>query len=248
MERTLSVVLPAFNEEKNISSVLDKHVSVLNSLGPKLMDWEILCLNDGSTDRTEEILSVAQKRWSKVKILKHEVNQGIFQSYARLFQSTRGTHVYVTAADGQWPAHNLLKMIEPVFHNDIDLVVGLRLNRKEHYGIVRRAVSFAFNWLPRILLGVPTHDAGSIKLGRRDVFQMNLISRSPFAEAERIVRAVKAGCRIQYVPIDFYKRTSGTPRGANLSNVVRSLTDCFRVFLADRLGYLSVRNTFHAEA
>ena len=109
-----------------------------------------------------------------------------------------------------------------------DLVVGVRPNRSEIYSVSRRAISFLFNLLPRIFFGVKTSDAGSIKLGVKDVFKFDLISRSPFVEAERIILARRRGYRVAFVPIEFLSRTAGKERGASWRNVRQSLIDCFR--------------------
>jgi hypothetical protein len=110
-----------------------------------------------------------------------------------------------------------------------DLVLVVRQNQRAVYSPRRRLISHAFKLLTRILFAVATRDAGSIKLGVREVFTCNVISRSPFAEAERIIRAHRHGCRIEFVPIDFLPRTHGKAKGATLRNVVASIRDCFRL-------------------
>ena len=110
-----------------------------------------------------------------------------------------------------------------------DLVLVVRQNQRAVYSPRRRLISHAFNLLTKMLFGVATQDAGSLKLGIRDLFTCALISRSPFAEAERIIRAHRHGCRIEFVPIDFLPRTHGNAKGATLRNVVASIRDCFRL-------------------
>jgi glycosyltransferase involved in cell wall biosynthesis len=223
----LSVVLPAYNEESTIEEVILEHHRVLRSLGSRLSDWEIVCLDDSSTDSTPAILKKLAASVPKLRVLTHEKNQGIYASFHDLFTSARGTHVYLTASDGQWPADNLIMMLAEL-EAGADLVVGVRPNRSEIYSASRRAISFLFNLLPRIFFGVKTSDAGSIKLGVRDVFKFDLISRSPFVEAERIIQARRRGYRVAFVPIQFLSRTAGKERGASWRNVRRSLIDCFR--------------------
>jgi hypothetical protein len=109
-----------------------------------------------------------------------------------------------------------------------DLVVGVRLNRAEIYGLKRRLVSRAFNYLPELLFGVKTMDAGSVKLGWRELFTLDLISRSPFIEAERIINAVRRGCRVDFVPVEFKPRGTGKASGASWTNIFASARDCLR--------------------
>ena len=223
----LSVVLPAYNEQSTIEEVVLEHHRVLGSLGSRFSDWEIVCLDDASSDATPAILKKLAASVPKLRVLTHSSNQGIYASFHDLFASARGTHIYLTASDGQWPAANLVTMLAAL-EAGADLVVGVRLNRSEIYSASRRAISFLFNLLPRIFFGVKTSDAGSIKLGVRDVFRFDLISRSPFVEAERIIHARRRGFRVAFVPIEFLSRTAGKERGASWLNIRRSLIDCFR--------------------
>ncbi|HEV2687400.1 MAG TPA: glycosyltransferase family 2 protein [Bryobacteraceae bacterium] len=225
----LSVVLPAYNEQGSIEQVILDHERVLHTLGGELEDWEIVCLDDASQDQTLSILNRLAPNIPKLRVLRHERNQGIFQSFHDLFAAAHGTHVYLTASDGQWPAENLAKML-PALRNGADLVVGVRGNRNEIYSASRRVVSYLFNLMPRLLFGVRTSDAGSIKLGLREIFTLDLISRSPFVEAERIIQARRHGHRVEFVPIDFLRRSAGKEGGASWRNVRRSIADCFRCF------------------
>jgi hypothetical protein len=88
--------------------------------------------------------------------------------------------------------------------------------------------------LVKLLFGVETGDAGSIKLGSRAIFQMPLVSRSPFAEAERIVSAQRLGYRVASVPIRFLPRSSGKALGAGFKNILDSLRDCLKVRFGGR--------------
>ena len=108
------------------------------------------------------------------------------------------------------------------------LQVPVRTNRRDIYGPWRLLVSTGFNLLPRILFGINTEDAGGVKLGRREIFRFDLISQSPFGEAERIIRAKRDGYLVSYHPIQFTPRLAGKMSGAKLTNVFGSLRDCFR--------------------
>ena len=227
----LSVVLPVYNEQSTIEGVIADHHHILLSLGDRIGDWEIVCLDDSSTDATPEILRRLAATVPKLRVLTHETNQGIYVSFRDLFEAARGTHIYLTASDGQWPASNLTKMFATL-ESGADLVVGVRANRSQVYSLSRRVVSYLFNLLPWMLFGVETADAGSIKLGVREVFNFGLISRSPFVEAERIIQAQSRGFRVAFTPIEFLTRTAGKERGASWRNVRRSLIDCLRCLSA----------------
>jgi len=109
-----------------------------------------------------------------------------------------------------------------------DLAVGVRTNRQDVYSLRRRLVSFAFNWLSELVFGVPIRDAGSVKLGRREMFAFELLSRSPFSEAERVIRAQREGWKVVFVPIDFRARAAGAAKGASWKNIFASMRDLVR--------------------
>jgi len=224
----LSIVMPAYNEQPDIEAVIREHVEAVTKLADSLDDWEIVCLDDASQDGTATIVEQLSRHNKKIRLLRHIQNKGIYQSFTDLYLDACGTHIYATGSDGQWPASNLLKMFG-VLQTGADLVIGVRQNRSAIYSLRRRIVSQASNLLPKMLFGVATRDAGSVKLGAREVFTCDVISRSPFAEAERIIRAHKRGYRVEFVPINFLPRTHGKAKGATLRNVIASLRDCFRL-------------------
>jgi len=224
--RMLSVAMPVYNEQATIESVVLDHMKVLERLGSSVPEWEIVCVDDGSKDRTPEVLRDLQKRVPQLRVIRQE-NQGIFGAVARVYREARGSHIYATASDGQWPAENLEMLLRPAL-SGADLVIGVRSNKGEVYTPARRLISMAFNQLPRLLFGVRVEDAGSNKLGVREVFEYPLISRSVFFEVERIILAQRRGRRVEFVPIRFLTRTEGKATGASWKNLRSSASDLVR--------------------
>ena len=122
---------------------------------------------------------------------------------------------------------NLEAMLDPLLAG-ANLVVGVRTNRHEIYTVPRRIVSYFFNKLPRLLFGIAIYDAGSVKLGNRAIFQFELVSRSPFSEAERLIKAVRLGYRVVFVPIRSIPRVAGKGHGSSWKNIRASVLDMFR--------------------
>ncbi len=222
----LSIVMPAWNEEAAIENVVREHADLLEIMGGSVPPWEIVVVDDGSTDQTAALLDSLQGSISRLRVIRQE-NQGIFGAFNRAYKEARGSYIYSTGSDGQWPAGNLIRMLEAL-NGGADLVIGVRINRRTVYSPVRRLISWAFNGIPRLLFGVPVHDAGSVKLGRAEAFRFDLISRSPFFEAERIIRAQRAGMKVAFVPIAFRGRRGGHASGASWANIRRSLSDVAR--------------------
>lgn len=224
--RMLSITMPVYNEEDSIEQVVLDHVEAVERLRDVVPEWEIVCVDDGSKDRTPEILRDLLKRVPQLRVVRQD-NQGIFGAITRGYREARGSHIFGTGSDGQWPAGNMELLLRPVL-SGADLVVGVRTNRQEVYTAARRLISRAFNLLPRILFGVRVEDAGSHKLGVRDVMVYPLISRSVFFEAERIIVAQREGRRVEFVPIRFLARTGGKAMGASWKNLRGSVVDLLR--------------------
>ena len=229
------MVLPAYNEGATIESVIREHAAVLTRMKDRIPTWEIVCVDDGSEDDTGLRLDHLAQELPQLRVV-HQRNQGIFGAVSRAYREARGGSIYSTASDGQWPAENLEAMYV-AFSAGADLVIGVRTNRREVYTLWRRVISFFFNLMPRIVFGVVLADAGSIKLGKRAVFEFELLSQSPFFEAERIIRTHRSGLKIGCVPIQFLPRAAGKEKGASLRNILGSLRDlliCFRAYGGQR--------------
>jgi len=202
-------------------------VNLLEELAAAGIEWEIVCVDDGSTDRTRDVLARLQKQVPKLRVVLHSQNQGIYASFAHLYREAKGSLIYSTGSDGQWPAEHVKRLLEPV-RAGADLAVGVRTNRRDVYSFRRKLVSFGFNWLSEFVFGVPIRDAGGVKLGRREMFGFELLSRSPFAEAERVIRAQREGWKVVFVPIDFRARPAGAGKGASWKNIFASMRDLVR--------------------
>jgi dolichol-phosphate mannosyltransferase len=222
----LSVVMPAYNEETAIEGVVREHVAVLRKLEAVIPEWEIVVVDDGSKDRTAAVLENLAGEVPRLRVVRQQ-NQGIFGAFTRAYREARGTHVYSTGSDGQWPAENIGPMWKKL-ESGYGLVVGVRQNRHEVYTPARRVISRMFNLLPKVLFGAPVEDAGSVKLGVRQAFELPLISRSVFFEAERIILAHRTGLRVGFVPIEFLQRKGGKAAGASWKNIRNSSLDLLR--------------------
>jgi glycosyltransferase involved in cell wall biosynthesis len=226
----LSIVIPVFNEEKNIKAVLDEHTTRLKDVE----QWEIVCLDDASTDGTRAILDAYGSHQPRLRVLAHTINQGITISFQRLFQEARGDYIYLTAGDGQWPAENLMRLLRSLDETHADLVIGVRQGRGQVYGLGRKILSYGFNYMAKVLLHVDVQDANGIKLGRKEIFTCPMRSKSFFIELERLAAAYKKGYHIAYAPVIFLPRQYGIPQGAKLKNIAGTLKDFIQFLINNK--------------
>lgn len=226
---SVSVCFPAYNEQATIESVLTEAHELMHA---SQLDYEILVCNDGSADRTGRIIEQVARRLPNVRALNNPRNMGIHATFERLYHEASKDFVFLNSTDRQWETSLLLEMLP--LTSDFDIVIAARKNK--HYGAIRRFVSWAFNMLPSILFGVETHDAGAVKIVRREIIErFALVSRSPFSEAERLIRACRAGYRIASYPVSVSSRAAGRARGASLSAVMQAVIDVMRVWWVLRI-------------
>lgn len=225
---SVSVCFPAYNEQDTIAGVLEEAHALVAGAG---FDYEILVCDDGSTDRTPAIVDALAGEIPKMRVIHHQRNLGIHDTFEHLYREATKTFVFLNSTDRQWDTRILLDMLP--LTRDCDVVIASRIEK--YYRVDRRIVSWGFNVVPRLLFGVWTYDAGAVKLVRREIIErFALVSRSPFSEAERLIRASRAGYRILDRPTMTSPRRTGRARGISGTLVKDALLDVPRVWRALR--------------
>lgn len=225
---SVSVCFPAYNEETTITEVLQEAHSLLSDSG---LNYEILACNDGSSDGTEEIIEGLACSIPRLRVLQHARNLGIRATFEHLYQEASHEFVFLNSTDRQWKTSLLFDMLS--LTKDWDVIIASR--KDKYYGPVRQVVSWGFNAIPRLLFGVRTFDAGAVKLVRREIIErFPIVSQSPFSEAERLIRAARAGYRITQCQVEVARRETGKARGVSSKSVIEALKDVARVWWALR--------------
>jgi glycosyltransferase involved in cell wall biosynthesis len=224
---SLSIVIPAFDEEASIAQTVADAIEVGNRVTSQL---EVIVCNDGSRDATGELARTAGAR-----VLDRPINRGIEASMRTLYAHATHDWVFLMSADRQWPMTALEPMAEAAAAG-ADFVIGVRPNKREVYTRYRRIVSWGYERIVRAL-GAPGGDPGSIKLARRELLHAAVAARGVFAEGERVIRAARGGARVVEVPVEFHRRGAGKATGARRDVVTRALVDAVRVASSLALGW-----------
>ncbi|MBI5123809.1 MAG: glycosyltransferase family 2 protein [Candidatus Omnitrophica bacterium] len=221
---SVSVGFPVYNEEETIGGVLREAHELLSNSG---LDYEILVYDDGSTDRSLSIIEESAGRFPHLRVIHSPHNLGIRTAFERLYSEAKKDLVFINSADRQWKTEILFDMLPLI--KDADIVIASR--KKKPYGPLREFISWCFNAVPYIIFGVQTYDAGAVKLVKREVLKsFALVSKSPFLEAERLIRAAKAGCRIINYPVEVSPRRTGSSHGVKPKVLLSAFLDVFRVW------------------
>ena len=224
---SVSIVMPAFNEEDNIEFMLAACVETLEELTE---DWEIIVVDDASHDRTAQRAGgyAAPLPEGRVRVLRNPRNIGCHPSEILGLLAARGEYRLFISSDRQILPTELRKFL-PAIRKGADLVYSWRLPRVDP--LHRRLISKVYNLVERLMLGISLHDTHSAVLARRRVVEAvgpELVSHSAAIPAELAVRALAHGFRIDEVVIEHHPRTRGTPTGINLRDVMRVPGDLFR--------------------
>ena len=191
----VTVIVPAFNEEKAIGGVIE-------NLRKNLPGTRIIVVNDGSSDRTGEILAGI----SGIRVITHPMNRGYGASLKSGIRAAETEYVLMCDADGQHRLEDIIKLMDK--RQDYDMVVGIR-GEDSHRPLLRRPGKFILRHFANYLVGTKLPDFNSgLRVFRREVIAryMHLASdRFSFSTTSSFVM-LKTGQRIGYVPIVVEKR------------------------------------------
>ena len=185
--------------------MVEKAIEVLSKLE---VEWEILVIDDGSTDRTPSITQQLSENLKGVKLVRHTRNSGIGSAVRTGISSSTMPWVFYTDCDGQFDL-NELEMFWNLRGN-ADVISGFR--RKRQDPLMRLMYSFAYNTLTYIFFfgGFKDVDA-SFKLFRREIFdRFSIRSTSSVADLELLLIPRKCGYRVRQLPVSHYPRRAGS--------------------------------------
>lgn len=200
---SVSLIIPAYNDESAVGGVVEKAVAHLEATSTR---YEIIVINDGSTDGTAGVLAASAARHLQVRVLTHERNHGYGRTLGELYRLAKMDVLISLHGDDQLPIGNLKVMLPGLARYDV--VVGRRRPRRDPWH--RRLMSWLYNRSLRLLFGLQVSDVNSSKLIRREVLTaMTLVSESPFVDAELCLRAARGGFRVGEVDVEHHPRQFG---------------------------------------
>jgi len=205
IEKTISAVLPAYNEEENITKAVQDMVAVLESL--PIQDYEVIVVDDGSADDTASICDGLAAENPRVRLIRHPVNRGYAEALKTGFGAARHSLIFYTDSDNQFDVRELKNFLPAI--EDYDMVVGFRIYRFDPP--FRLMVAWAYNVLVRILFGIKPRDIDcAFKLFRREVFDRVAIETNGFfVDAEIMAKARHYGYSMTEIGVRHYPRAAG---------------------------------------
>ena len=232
----LSLVIPAYNEEESIEDCLVEADEVLSGLGKP---YEILVVDDGSTDATFERLKKLKERFPALRVVRFAENRGQTAGMAAGFDHARGEVVVTVDADRQNDPHDIPKLMELM--DDYDVVCGIRQKRRDN--AVRRLSSRIANGIRNRLTHESIRDTGcTLKAFRTSYLRKVKLFEGMHRFLPTLLRL--EGARVTETPVNHRAREKGTAKYGVWNRVFKGIRDLFAVrWMQRRHIHYDVRET-----
>lgn len=204
INNSISVFLPAYNEEENIKQAI---LSVQEYLKKKFDDYEIIIVDDGSSDKTAEIVKNLSKKNKRIKLVSHNTNLGYGAALRSGFKNVKKDLVFYTDSDNQFNIKEM-DILFPLIKK-FDIVSGFRIKRRDP--LMRIFIAYTYNLIIRMLFNLKVKDIdASFKLYKRHIFdKIQLKANTGLIDAEVLIKAQKKGFTVGQVGVTHYPRAKG---------------------------------------
>ncbi|HEY9720839.1 MAG TPA: glycosyltransferase family 2 protein [Oscillatoriaceae cyanobacterium] len=220
---SISVVMPAYNEEDIIETVVRKCTDYLSGI---CEDYEVVVVNDGSKDRTGEILDRLASENPRVRPV-HQQNTGYGGALQAAFTNATKEYIFFMDSDNQFDIRELDKLVPHL--GRVDVVLGYREDRQDHLG--RKFNAFGWKCLVNLLFGLGVRDIDcAFKIFKRDKLTLALPeSRGAMINTEMLVKLKRRKTSWVEVPVTHYPRLGGKSTGANPRVILKAFAELLKL-------------------
>lgn len=219
----LSIVFPVYNEEENVPLLLREIAAALEGQG---WSYEIVAVDDGSTDRSLAVLRESQEHYPTLRVLALEKNSGQTAALDAAWRGARGRLVVSLDADLQNDPADIPAMVRRLEETKSDMVIGVRVNRMDTWS--RKMQSRIGNGVRNWITGDQITDTGcSLKLVKREAIDRVRLFTGMHRFLPTLVRY--AGYKVVEMPVNHRARQFGQSKYGAMNRAFRGLADCFAV-------------------
>jgi glycosyltransferase involved in cell wall biosynthesis len=221
---SISIMVFAYNEEESLEQVIGELLGALNNLN---QEYELVIINDGSTDGTAEIANRLANENKRLRVVSHPQNLGLGGVYRTGFKEAQERYVSFWPADGQFPASIIAEFLPNMTH--ADMVLGYLPDRDSP--LLSKFLSFGERVLYRLLFGPIPRFQGVLMFERSLLEEVTLYStgRGWGVLMEFIIKISRGGFRVRSVPTEMRPRMAGTSKVNNSKTVLANLVQAFEL-------------------
>jgi glycosyltransferase involved in cell wall biosynthesis len=223
---SLSVFFPAYNDSGTIASLV---ITALQSASQLTSNYEVIVVNDGSSDSTAQILDELARIYPQVKVVTHEVNRGYGGALRTGFATATKDVVFYTDGDAQYDPSEITALWAALAPG-VDLVNGYKISRSDP--LHRIIIGRIYHHTVKILFGLHVRDVDcDFRLLRRSIFdRVRLEKNSGVICLEMMKKIQDAGFTIVEVPVHHYHRAHGRSQFFNFSRLFRTAIDVLKLW------------------
>lgn len=218
---SLSAVFPAYNDGFSIPEIIKKMQTLLPKVANK---YEIIVVNDASTDQTKEVLFKLKKNIPYLTVIQHEKNQGYGATLIDGFLKAKYEYIFYTDGDGQYDVNELLLLIQSLDETD-DMVTGYKLQREDN--LLRKGVGAFYNQSVKLVFGLKTKDTDcDFRLFKKSLItDMNFTIKSGGFDVQFLNNLSRQKAKIKEVGVHHYERQYGSSQFFTPGRVIKSIRD-----------------------
>jgi glycosyltransferase involved in cell wall biosynthesis len=243
--KSISLVLPMFNEKEYLGKTVPAALAVLESLSA---DFEIIIVDDASNDGSQDIADTLAAKDSRVKVVHHKINRKLGGVLKTGFSAASKEIVVYTDMDMPFDFSLLGEFLS--LTDRVDIINGCRMTSERSFK--RKLYSMVYNSLIRVIFGLRVEDVNfSMKIFKKEILaELDLKSEGSFISAEILVKAQYRGYKIVEVPVNFQLRLWGLSRLSSPSVVYKIIYEMVKLFpeitaLRLRMAYLYAKAGMH---
>jgi len=231
--RSLSVFFPVYNEEANLEVLIKQALRIVPTLAHQ---YELLIINDGSTDASLSIAKKLQSEDAHIKIYSHQSNKGYGEVLKTGIKKSQYEWIFWTDSDLQFDLAELANFVEA--STQYDAIIGYRKKRAE--GLKRRLNANLFKIYIDLLFRIHVKDIDcAFKLFKADLLKnLKLNSGSAFTSAEILYRLKKKGVKFKEIAVTHYPRLYGQATGANFKIIIKACWQALTTYLSIKFSSL----------
>ncbi|KKS69552.1 MAG: Glycosyl transferase family 2 [Candidatus Daviesbacteria bacterium GW2011_GWA2_42_7] len=226
-QKRISVFFPCYNDEGSIAKLVEDSFETLKTLTD---DYEVIVVDDGSRDKSRQILSGLEKRYRNLKLVFHQKNQGYGGALKSGFKAATKDLIFYTDGDGQYDVKELPVLLS-LMSDDVDFVNGIKMARRD--ATYRIVIGNMYSLVTRWIFMLPVYDVDcDFRLIRKTVLdKLDLESNSGSICVELVKKSQRAGAKFRQVSVHHFERQWGKSQFFRFSKLLSTFFEILRLWV-----------------